>query len=110
VLKLLPDVRYTLPILLSVVGLWLAYRVVNIPVFADFMIATEAEINKVSWASRKSLIQDTIVVLVTVLLFTVFLFVVDVAWGWLLSNKYVGVLRINSERPAEVKQVEEQDW
>lgn len=109
-LKLLPDVKYTLPILLSVVGLWLAYRVVNIPVFADFMIATEAEINKVSWASRKSLVQDTIVVLVTVFLFTVFLFAVDVAWGWLLSNKYVHVLQIDTNRPVETKNVEEQDW
>src|SRR5438445_8053560 len=109
-LKLLPDVRYTVPILLSVVGLWLAYRVVNIPVFADFLIATEAEINKVSWASRKSLVQDTIVVLVTVFLFTVFLLVVDVAWGWLLSNRWVNVLQVNNERPAQTQTVEEQDW
>ena len=41
-------------------------------------IATEAEINKVSWTTRKRLIQDTTVVLVTVFLFTLFLFVVDI--------------------------------
>ena len=99
-----------MPILLVVAGLWLAYRVVNIPVFADFLVATEAEINKVSWASRKSLVQDTIVVLVTVFLFTVFLLVVDVAWGWLLSNRWVNVLQVNNERPAQTQTVEEQDW
>ena len=32
----------------------------------DFLIATEAEMNKVSWTTRKRLVKDTIVVLVTV--------------------------------------------
>src|SRR5262249_15315813 len=90
----LPDVRFTVPLLLAAGSLWLAYRVVNYPAFADFLIATEAEINKVSWSSRKRLYQDTVVVLTTVILMTLFLLVVDVAWGWLLSNPYVGVLKV----------------
>jgi preprotein translocase SecE subunit len=91
---LLPQVRYTLPVLLAALSLWLAWRIVNVPAFADFLVATEAELNKVSWTTRRRLVQDTIVVLVTVLLFTVFLFVVDVAWGKLLSWKAVGVLKL----------------
>jgi len=92
---LLKDVRFTVPLLLAAASLWFAYRLVNFPTFADFLIATEAELNKVSWTTRKRLWQDTIVVLVTVIMFTVFLFVVDIAWGFLLSK--VGV--IQSEAP-----------
>ena len=41
--------------LLAVVGLWAAYRVVNLPAFADFLIAVEAEMNKVSWPRERAL-------------------------------------------------------
>ena len=40
------------------VGVWLGYRLVNIPRFADFLIAVEAEMNKVSWPSRGELIRS----------------------------------------------------
>src|SRR5207248_6166058 len=93
-LTLLPDPQYTFPILFAGFSLWLAYRVVNFPAFADFLIATEAEMNKVSWTTRKRLVQDTVVVLVTMVLMAVFLFVVDVAWGKLLSSKPIEVLQI----------------
>lgn len=92
-LILLRDIRYTVPILLLAASLWFSYRVVNWPAFADFLIATEAELNKVSWTTRKRLVQDTIVVLVTVFLFTLFLFFVDVLWGWVLSRPIIGVLK-----------------
>lgn len=88
----LSDVRYSLPLLLAAAILWLAWRAVNMPVFADFLIATEAEMNKVSWTPRKRLMQDTIVVLVTTLLLTAFLLVIDIFWGWLLSLSFIGVL------------------
>jgi preprotein translocase SecE subunit len=88
----LPDAHYILPMLLVALTVWVAWRTVNIPVFADFLIATEAEMNKVSWSSRKRLIQDTIVVLVTTVLLTLFLLAVDLFWGWLLSTELVGVL------------------
>jgi len=90
--SLLPHVRFTLPILLAAFSLWFAYRLVSFPPFADFLIATEAELNKVSWVTRKRLVQDTMVVLVTMLLLTVFLFVVDAIWYTVLS--YVGVIHV----------------
>jgi preprotein translocase SecE subunit len=93
-LTLLPHVRYTVPLLLAALSLWVGWRIVNVPTFTDFLIATEAELNKVSWTTRKRLIQDTIVVLVTVVLLTFFLFVVDGAWSWLLSRKIINVLQI----------------
>lgn len=104
---LLPDVRITLPILLIAATLWFAYRIVNFPTFADFLIATEAELNKVSWTTRKRLVQDTIVVLVTVVLFTVFLFGVDLLWGKILTT--IGVLRAVPDKPAAATE-EAQPW
>jgi preprotein translocase SecE subunit len=106
-LVLLPDVKFTLPLLLSALTLWLAYRIVNLPVFADFLIATEAELNKVSWTTRKRLIQDTVVVMVTVILLTVFLFLVDQTWGFVLSK--LGVLQISPTNVQETS-TKEQSW
>ena len=40
------------------VGLWLAFRLVNMPAFADFLIAVEAEMNKVSWPTRGELFRS----------------------------------------------------
>ena len=89
---LLPDIRFTIPLLLAGLSLWLSWRIVNFPTFADFLIATEAEMNKVSWTPRKRLFQDTIVVLSTVVILTVFLLLVDLFWGAILSSRYIGVL------------------
>lgn len=105
-LILLPDVRFTVPILLTLGSLWFAYRVVNYPAFADFLIATEAEINKVSWTTRRKLVQDTIVVLTTVVLMTAFIFFVDIAWGWGLSK--IGVLQVPDAK--EKQKLEKTDW
>lgn len=107
VLPILPDIKFTVPLLLAAAGLWLAFRVVNLPVFADFLIATEAELNKVSWPTRKSVVQDTIVVLSTVFLLTIFLFTVDLAWGWILSREPVGVLRVQPQENDQNKKLPE---
>jgi preprotein translocase subunit SecE len=108
---LVPNARTTLPVVLSLAAFWFAWRLVNMPTFAEFLIATEGELNKIAWPTRKSLIQDTIVVLVTVVFMTIFLFVVDVAWGKILSHPWVGVLRLESGEPAQVtKDVKDLDW
>ena len=102
---LLRDVRFTIPIVLTLASLWFAYRLVNFPAFADFLIATEAELNKVSWASRKRLMQDTIVVLTTVVLLTIFIFLADMVWFTAL--KWAGVINIPDRPQAERVEV---DW
>lgn len=91
-LPILPAAEQTLPLLLIAAVFWFAWRLVNVPAFADFLINTEAEMNKVSWSSKRRLYQDTIVVLVTVVLLTLFLLAIDLFWGWLLSREMVGVL------------------
>jgi preprotein translocase SecE subunit len=100
-LPILPAKELVVPLLLTLGTVWLAWRAVNVPPFADFLIATEAEMNKVSWTSRKKLIQDTIVVLVTVVLLTLFLLVIDLFWGWLLSTWPIEVLPSKSATPQQ---------
>jgi preprotein translocase SecE subunit len=107
---LLPGLQFTVPLLLLALSLWLSWRVVNLPVFADFLIATEAELNKVSWTTQRRLVQDTIVVLVTVLLMAVFLFGMDQVWRVVLSWKPVGVLQIPDEKQGANTKVEQKDW
>jgi preprotein translocase subunit SecE len=77
--------RFGIP---AVVGLglgWLLFRLLQYPPFVEFLIATEAEMNKVSWTSRDDLYRATTVVLVTVTLMAVFLFGVDWLWSTLLQ-------------------------
>jgi preprotein translocase SecE subunit len=102
-------VHLLMPILIGVLLIWFAYRLVNVPGFADFLIATEAEMNKVSWTTRKRLVQDTVVVLTTVFLFTGFLFVVDILWIKILSAPGVEVLLLDP-RAEEQKQQEKAQW
>jgi preprotein translocase SecE subunit len=104
-LMILPDVRFSLPILLALIALWFSWRLVNYPPFADFLIATEAELNKVSWTTRKRLVQDTTVVLVTVVLITTFLFAIDLVWSSIFSR--IGIL----QPPSSTAKTENQlDW
>jgi preprotein translocase subunit SecE len=69
------------PGVLVLLGVWICYRVVNLPAFADFLIAVEAEMNKVSWPSRGELYRHSVVVLVVLFVLTVVLFGFDVFWG-----------------------------
>ena len=107
-IRLLPDAAYTFPILLIAGSLWLGWRLVNYPAFADFLIATEAEMNKVSWTTRKRLVQDTLIVLTTMLLLTVFLFVIDIVWFKILSNPWVPI--IQTEQSTTKQDAQQQEW
>lgn len=83
--------QYGLPALLLALGLWISFRLVNLPSFADFLIATEAEMNKVSWPTWTALRRATAVVLITMVLLTAFLFVCDLVWQ--VSLRWLQVLR-----------------
>ncbi len=86
-------VAYGVPALIGVVLGWITFRLLQYPPFVEFLIATEAEMNKVSWTSRDDLKRATTVVLVTVVLMAVFLFGVDWLWSNLLQ--LIGVLRFH---------------
>lgn len=72
-------------------GCWVAYRVVNMPRFADFLIAVEAEMNKVSWPSRLELVRSALVVIVCMFGLAAVLYLYDLLWQFLLTQ--LGVLR-----------------
>jgi len=73
----------TVLFLAMAVGIFYA---VNSPKFADFLIATESELKKVSWSSKAELIGSTIVVIVTVLLLSAIIFGTDMMWTFLLKT------------------------
>ena len=109
-ITLLTDAPVMVVLILAGLALWVAFRAVNVPDFAEFLIATEAEMNKVSWSTRKRLAQDTVVVLTTTVIMTIFLLVVDLFWGWLLSRQTVGVLPSRSTNVHKGQEVQEQKW
>ena len=78
------------PILIALFGSWLGYRLVNLPRFADFLIAVEAEMSKVSWPSRGELFRSSLVVICVIIILAVSLFSFDLIWQWFFTN----VLRI----------------
>ena len=86
-----PWVKVGVPVVFAAVFGWLIIRIIHFPPFADFLIATEAEMNKVSWTTKADLYRATTVVLVTVLFIALYLFGVDWLWSWLL--RIIGVLR-----------------
>jgi preprotein translocase subunit SecE len=83
--------HYLLPLAVVLGGFWLAFRAMNIPQFADFLISVEAEMNKVSWPSRTEMYRSAIVVMITIFGLAFLLFGYDVIWQWLLST--LGVLK-----------------
>jgi preprotein translocase subunit SecE len=56
----------------------LIFWLVNRPSIADFMIAAEGEMKKVSWSSRKEIAVSTFVVIVVVIVMATFLGTVDI--------------------------------
>lgn len=83
-------IRYVLTGLLLAAGLWIAYRLVNVPQFADFLIAVEAEMAKVSWPTRTEVYRSSVVVLLMIFSLAVVLFVFDFLWSQLFQ--WIGVL------------------
>ena len=71
---------------LAIVMFWLVNRAKS----ADFMIATEGEMKKVSWSNRKEVIGSTKVVIVTTFILAGILFGLDLMLGVLF--KWMGVL------------------
>ncbi|WP_425615118.1 preprotein translocase subunit SecE [Anatilimnocola sp. NA78] len=78
-------VKYGIPFALLVIGLWAGYRLVNYPTFADFLIAVEAEMNKVSWPTWRELSRSTVVVIVLIVGLTAVLYALDVTFLGILT-------------------------
>lgn len=64
---------------------WVSFRAVNVPVFADFLISVEAELERVVWPASQQVVQATIVVLAVMFSLGAFLTVADLIWKWLFN-------------------------
>lgn len=53
-----------------------------------FLRETRAELKKVTWPKRKEVYGTTLVVIVTCVIFGVYLWLVDVVMGWALTRIY----------------------
>jgi preprotein translocase subunit SecE len=71
---------YLLPGLVLAFGIWFGYRLVNYSRFADFLIAVEAEMNKVTWPSQDELVRASVVVILLLMMFAALLFFFDIIW------------------------------
>jgi preprotein translocase subunit SecE len=78
-------IRYGVPVGLLALVAWLMFRLVNRPRSADFLIATEGEMKKVSWSSRKEIVGSTKVVIVFSFLMAAILFGVDLIFKQLFD-------------------------
>jgi preprotein translocase subunit SecE len=78
-----------IPAVTLIAGCWFGYRVVNWPRFADFLIAVEAEMKKVTWPGKDELIRASIVVMFTIFFLAMALFMFDVIWQQFFS--FIGV-------------------
>jgi preprotein translocase SecE subunit len=66
---------------LVVYGL-LVWWYINRPTIADFLIATDSEMKKVNWTSRKELFGSTKIVIIFMFLIAFMLFAIDIIFGY----------------------------
>tara|TARA_R110002073_G_scaffold59094_9_gene149275 strand:- start:8056 stop:8499 length:444 start_codon:yes stop_codon:yes gene_type:complete len=78
-----------IPMVALAIGVWIGYRLVNWPQFADFLIAVEAEMNKVTWPAKDELIRASVVVIFTIFFLAIALFLFDVVWQFIFN--FLGV-------------------
>lgn len=77
-------VRFLVPGLLLAAGLWFCFRLVNMPRFADFLIAVEAEMAKVSWPTGSEVMRSSAVVIFVIFALAAILAVYDLFWWFVL--------------------------
>lgn len=85
------EIRYGIPLVLAAVIGWFAYRLVNMPQFADFLIAVEAEMKKIAWPSLQECFRAATVVIAMMFMLAIVLFLYDQLWIRLFEA--IGVLR-----------------
>ena len=78
-------IKYGIPGAVAVLGCWIAFRVIHFEKFAEFLIATETEVEKVHWPDRQHVQRASVVVIVTMLLMGGMLFLFDVIWRYVFS-------------------------
>ena len=80
---------YGLPLFVLVAGIWICFRLNNYQKFADFLIAVEGEMYKVSWPTWPVLVNSYLVVIVLIFMLAFALWMFDVIW--LVIFRMIGV-------------------
>jgi len=86
-----PRGAYLLVAVFSLLYAWLAFHFMNKPTSVDFLIATDSEMKKVNWTTRKELMGSTKVVIGFVVVIAVLLLAYDLFFQLLFY--LVGVLK-----------------
>ncbi|QOV89205.1 preprotein translocase subunit SecE [Humisphaera borealis] len=68
----------------GVIFFGIAIRLMNKPDNVDFLIATDSEMKKVNWTSRKELVGSSKVVILFMFFIAAYLFLNDLFFGWLM--------------------------
>jgi preprotein translocase SecE subunit len=90
-------IRAGIPVVVLVAAAWFVFWLVGrSPTTVDFMIATEGEMKKVNWSTRKEVWGATKVVIITVLSLAIMLFVVDMFFIFFFAG--IGVLKFDVMR------------
>lgn len=76
--------RFLVPGLLLAAGLWFVYRLVNVPRFADFLIAVESEMAKVSWPTAGEVARSSAVIIFLIFALAAILAAYDLFWWFVL--------------------------
>jgi len=69
----------------SLLGFWISNKPTNV----DFLIATDSEMKKVNWTSRRDLIASTKIVIIFMFSVAIFLFAVDLLFNFLFYHMHV---------------------
>lgn len=77
---LIAETVWAVVLVLAALSLWIGYRVPNIPTFADFLIAVEAEMTKVTWPTQQELIRSSTVVILLIFSLAILLALYDSIW------------------------------
>ena len=75
-----------IPALVCAVFAAVIYWLSNVPTIADFLIAAEGEIKKVSWSSRKEIVNSTLIVISVVAIMATGLGAIDIAFRLFFSE------------------------
>ena len=79
-------IRRGIPLLVLIAGVWITFRIVNWRRFADFLIAVQAEMNKVTWPGNSELVKASLVVIFTIAFLAALLFGFDLFWRAIFEN------------------------
>jgi len=78
-----PTMKLIITAIFCAVTAGVSWYYLNKPKVVDFFIATESEMKKVNWTSRKEIIGSTKVVISFMFIMAIFLFFVDLFFAWL---------------------------